>query len=56
MRTEMKTEQETKAPEYESPQVVDYGDLTELTAGSSTGDFTDAAFPVGTPFRNLTFS
>lgn len=42
--------------EYESPDVVDYGDLVELTAGSSDGDFTDAAFPTNTPKRDLTFS
>lgn len=42
--------------EYEAPAVVDYGDLHDLTAGSSTGDFTDQAFPVGTPFKTLTFS
>lgn len=42
--------------EYESPTVVDHGDLVELTAGSVDGDFTDAAFPVNTPKRDLTFS
>ena len=42
--------------EYEGPEVVDYGDLVELTAGQSGGEFTDQAFPVNTPFRNLTFS
>ena len=42
--------------EYESPDVVDYGDLVELTAGSLDGDFTDAAFPTNTPKRDLTFS
>ena len=42
--------------EYGKPQIVDYGDLVELTAGSSDGDFTDAAFPVNTPKRDLTFT
>ena len=42
--------------DYETPAVVDYGDLVELTAGSTDGDFTDAAFPVNTPKRDLTFS
>jgi len=42
--------------EYEAPEVVDYGDLVELTAGQSSGDYTDATFPVGTPFRSVTFS
>jgi hypothetical protein len=47
---------EMKGTEYESPRVVDYGDLTELTAGDSDGENTDAAFPVNTPKRLLTFS
>ena len=42
--------------EYESPDVVDYGDLVELTAGSLDGNLTDAAFPTNTPKRDLTFS
>lgn len=42
--------------EYESPDVVDYGDLVELTAGQASGEATDAAFPANTPFRSLTFS
>jgi hypothetical protein len=41
---------------YEAPTVVDYGTLTELTAGQADGDFTDRAFPVNTPKRDLTFS
>jgi hypothetical protein len=44
------------ATEYESPEVVDHGDLVELTAGQSDGEMTDAAFPVNTPKRSLTFS
>ena len=43
-------------PIYEKPQIADYGGLVELTAGSSDGDMTDAAFPVNTPKRDLTFS
>jgi len=42
--------------EYEAPRIEDHGDLTELTAGSHEGDFTDAAFPVHTPKADLTFS
>jgi hypothetical protein len=42
--------------DYETPEVVDYGELTELTAGQSDGDYTDADFPVNTPKRDLTFS
>ena len=41
---------------YEQPTVVDYGDLTELTAGKATGRFLDASFPAGTQFGDLTFS
>lgn len=41
---------------YEEPKVVDYGDLTELTAGSATGGFLDKSFPAGTPKGDLTFS
>lgn len=41
---------------YESPQVVDYGDLTELTAAGSDGDCLDADFPAGTAKGKLTFS
>lgn len=44
------------APEYEAPKIEDYGDLKDLTAGNKTGSFTDASFPVHTPFKNLTFS
>jgi len=44
------------APPYEAPTVTDYGNLTELTAGMSDGNFTDRAFPVNTPKRDLTFS
>ena len=41
---------------YETPEVVDYGTLTELTAGQQDGDFTDRDFPANTPKRDLTFS
>ena len=44
------------APEYEAPKVEDYGDLEDLTAGTKSGAFTDAAFPAHTPFNKLTFS
>jgi hypothetical protein len=42
--------------QYEKPEVVDYGTLTDLTAGQVDGDFTDRDFPVNTPKRDLTFS
>lgn len=41
---------------YQPPQVKDFGTLVQLTAGQQDGDFTDAAFPVNTPKRDLTFS
>jgi hypothetical protein len=42
--------------EYVKPVITDYGDLADLTTGSADGDFTDAAFPAGTPKSALTFS
>ncbi len=42
--------------EYESPEVVDYGDLVELTAAGTDGDCLDADFPAGTGRGKLTFS
>jgi hypothetical protein len=41
---------------YEVPKVKDYGTLVQLTAGQTNGNFTDAAFPAGTPKSDLTFS
>jgi hypothetical protein len=48
-------EKQTKEP-YEKPKVEDYGDLKDLTAGTKSGAFTDAAFPPHTPVNKLTFS
>lgn len=48
--------QETPVTAYEKPLVVDYGDLVELTAGSSSGSYLDADFKAGTIFGDLTFS
>lgn len=42
--------------QYEKPVVVDYGELTELTAGHGTGFSLDKDFPAKTPFHQLTFS
>ena len=42
--------------EYAVPKIVDYGDLADLTAGQSDGEFTDALFPILTPKKDLTFS
>ena len=41
---------------YETPEIIDFGDLVELTAGQADGDFTDRSFPTNTPKRDLTFS
>jgi hypothetical protein len=41
---------------YTTPQIVDLGDLKDITAGQQDGDFTDRAFPVNTPKSDLTFS
>lgn len=41
---------------YEPPTVVDYGDLTTLTAGASDGSHLDATFLAGTSKGELTFS
>jgi hypothetical protein len=51
-----RTPDERETTAYEPPVVVDYGDLAELTAGASDGNFTDRSFPVNTPKRDLTFS
>jgi hypothetical protein len=48
--------QETPITAYEKPRVVDYGDLAELTAGTSSGNYLDADFRAGTPYGDLTFS
>lgn len=37
-------------PEYEAPEIVDYGDLVDLTAGQANGHDLDSAFHTGTPF------
>ena len=47
---------ESEKTDYEKPKVRDYGDLTQLTAGGSSGNFLDASFPVHTPKSQLTFS
>lgn len=41
---------------YETPAVVDYGDLVALTAMHSDGSYTDQDFPAHTPNGALTFS
>ncbi len=44
-----------KDTKYETPRIEDHGDLAELTAGTSSGEFTDATFPINTPKKDLTF-
>jgi hypothetical protein len=34
---------------YEAPSIVDHGDLTALTAQTTTGTRSDADLPAGTP-------
>jgi hypothetical protein len=51
----METE-EFEPQEYESPQVVDFGDLTQLTAAGTGGDCLDFDFAAGTRRSSLTFS
>lgn len=41
---------------FEKPQIIDHGDLTDLTAAQSVGGRLDAAFPTDTPRDDLTFS
>jgi len=42
--------------DYQAPTIADLGDLQEITAGQSDGNFTDANFPMNTPKKDLTFS
>jgi hypothetical protein len=42
--------------DYEKPEIIDYGDLVELTAAGADGCDTDADFPAGTAKASLTFS
>jgi hypothetical protein len=41
---------------YEPPAITELGTLVEMTRGHDPGTRTDAAFPVGTPIGDLTFS
>jgi hypothetical protein len=47
---------ETPETGYVKPQIVDYGDLVELTAQTGSGEFLDADFPAGTKWGDVTFS
>ena len=44
----------SKTPAYEKPEITDYGDLTDLTAGFSSKGQSDALWPI--PRRDWTFS
>jgi hypothetical protein len=39
---------------YEAPRIQDHGDLTELTALTTTGTVLDADFSAGTPLEDVT--
>ena len=45
-----------KKKEYTRPELTIYGDVRDITKGSSDGLFTDADFPARTPAGDLTFS
>lgn len=47
---------EKKITDYVAPKIEDHGDLAELTAGKTHGGFTDAEFPAGTPFNEITLT
>lgn len=47
---------ETERVEYEKPMVVDYGELTELTASHSTGTGLDSTYTTGKTFHQLGWS
>ena len=49
-------EEKTETPVYQKPTLLDYGALAQLTAGTKSGNFLDATFPVHTPKNKLTFS
>ena len=52
----MQEQEQIQVVEYETPTVVDYGDLVELTAGGTSGGCLDADFTAGTAYGKLTFS
>jgi hypothetical protein len=41
---------------YQSPMLTVIGSFEEITQGTSTGNYLDKTFPVGTPKDQLTFS
>lgn len=51
----MKLDQESPDP-YESPEIVDYGDLVELTAGQASAHHLDSVFHAGATNEHPDFS
>lgn len=41
---------------YEAPVLRAHGKVEAVTKGGTTGTSTDASFPAGTPFADVTFS
>jgi hypothetical protein len=41
---------------YEAPAITELGTIVEMTRAQGPGNLTDAAFPVGTPRDDVTFS
>jgi hypothetical protein len=56
MNASTPTHEERDATAYEAPAVTDYGNLTDITAGMTAGNFLDRSFPNNTPTSDLTFS
>lgn len=52
----MEQNKKTEKKPYEAPRITVLGDIEAITLGSTSGNFTDAAFPQGTPFSKITFS
>jgi hypothetical protein len=42
--------------DYQGPEILDLGELQDLTAGQQDGEQLDRDFPAGTPKSDLTFS
>ncbi|MBZ9798831.1 lasso peptide [Mesorhizobium sp. ES1-4] len=49
-------EQNVEKQEYETPNLTVHGSIETITQGGASGAVTDAAFPAGTPFQDITFS
>lgn len=51
----MELDQESPDP-YESPEIVDYGDLVDLTAGQTSAHDLDSVFHAGATYEHPHFS